>query len=645
MSGICNQEHDMTEAFIIASLFLSLAVLLVPLANRIGLGSVLGYLFAGAIIGVMLTYLAPLIGFNSADLLEQLNHASEFGVVLMLFLIGLEIQPSHLWRMKTTIIGAGGLQVGITAILIMLIAMQVFELAWQTGLAIGLILALSSTAIIMQTLSEKGWQDSIGGKASFAALLFQDIAIIPIIAILPLLALSTTNGTPHEAAAHGLEIVSFLPTWAQPFVVVIAIVVVYILSRFLINPLFNYIAKARQKEIFTTAALGLVTLIAAIMSLLGISPALGVFIAGVILSESEYRHQIEADIEPFKGLLLGIFFMTVGAAFNFALFSSELLLVLALTLALITTKALVLYVVGKVMKLKKIEHALFFLARAQGGEFAFVLLTLAVSNSVLPEYHADILRIVVALSMAITPLLFIFYEKVLLPRSITPDQSNRPDDDIDEQNCVIIAGVGRFGQIVGRMMQHNNFNVTALDNDPNMIDTLRKYGWKVFYGDATRLDLLEAAGIQKARVLVIAMDDPDKVLELTEIISKQYPHIELFVRAKDRVTAYQLYNLGVKHVFRETFESSASLGEAVLMKMGFRAYQAKRAKLLYQREDEKLVHELAESWQNDEEQHIIYAQQKYANLSDVLQSDSTHHIEEQIDIGWFEKKMKSKEIE
>jgi monovalent cation:proton antiporter-2 (CPA2) family protein len=619
--------------------FLSLAVLLVPLANRIGLGSVLGYLFAGAIIGVMLTYLAPLIGFKSDDLLEQLNHASEFGVVLMLFLIGLEIQPSHLWRMKGTIISAGGLQVGLTALLIMLIAILVFDLAWQMGLAIGLTLALSSTAIIMQTLNEKGWQNTIGGKASFAALLFQDIAVIPIIAILPLLALSSNNS--HEAASHGLEIVSYLPSWSQPFVVVIAIVLVYVLSRFLINPLFDYIAKARQKEIFTTAALGLVTLIAAIMSLLGLSPALGVFIAGVILSESEYKHQIEADIEPFKGLLLGIFFMTVGAAFNFTLFGAEPLLVLALTFSLIAIKALVLFIVGKVLRLKKIEHALFFLALAQGGEFAFVLLTLAVSNSVLPESYADLLRIVVALSMAITPLLFIFYEKVLLPRSITPDKSNRPDDDIDEQNCVIIAGVGRFGQIVGRMMQHNHFNVTALDNDPNMIDTLRKYGWKVFYGDATRLDLLRSAGIQKARVLVIAMDDSDKVLELTEIISKQYPHIELFVRAKDRITAYQLHNLGVKQVFRETFESSASLGEAVLVKMGFRAYQAKRAKLLYQREDELLVKELAESWLKDEEEHIIYAQQKYANLSDVLQSDSTHHIEEEIDLGWFEEKVKN----
>jgi monovalent cation:proton antiporter-2 (CPA2) family protein len=634
----------MTEAFIIASVFLSLAVLLVPLANRIGLGSVLGYLFAGAIIGVMLTYMAPLIGFKSDELLEQLNHASEFGVVLMLFLIGLEIQPSQLWRMKSTIMAAGGLQVGLTALLVMLIAILVFDLTWQMGLAIGLTLALSSTAIIMQTLSEKGWQNSIGGKASFAALLFQDIAVIPIIAILPLLAMSTNSAhQSHEEISHGLEIVSYLPSWAQPFVVVIAIVIVYILSRFLINPLFHYIAKARQKEIFTTAALGLVTLIAAIMSLLGISPALGVFIAGVILSESEYRHQIEADIEPFKGLLLGIFFMTVGAAFNFTLFASEPYLVLSLTVALISTKALVLFMVGKVLKLKKIEHALFFLALAQGGEFAFVLLTLAVSNTVLPVYYADILRIVVALSMAITPLLFIFYEKVLLPRSITPDKSELPDDEINEQNCVIIAGVGRFGQIVGRMMQHNNFKVTALDNDPNMIDTLRIYGWKVFYGDATRLDLLNSAGIENAKVLVIAMDDPDKVLDLTRMILQHYPHIELFVRARDRVTAYQLYNLGIINVFRETFESSASLGEAVLKEMGLRAYQAKRAKLLYQREDELLVRDLAQSWQDDKEKHIIYAQQKYANLSEVLQNDVTHHIEEQIDLGWFEDRMNKSE--
>lgn len=624
----------MTEAFVIASLFLGLAVLLVPMANRMGLGSVLGYLIAGGIVGAILTVVAPMLGMDSAHLLEQLNHASEFGVVLMLFIIGLEIQPSHLWRMKATILSAGGLQVSLTAVLIMWLAMWVFDLSWQVGLAIGLTLALSSTAIIMATLKEKGWQNTVGGKAAFSALLFQDIAVIPIIAVIPLLAVGSPDAAPH--ASHGIDLTAHLPGWLQPLVVIGAIVLIYILSRHLINPLFDYIARAKQKEIFTTAALGLVTLIAALMSLIGLSPALGVFIAGVILSESEYRHELEADIEPFKGLLLGVFFMTVGAAFNFTLFAEQYVIILGLTLGLMALKALVLYVVGKVLGLKKIEQALFFLALAQGGEFAFVLLTLAVGQHVVPIDIADTLRIVVALSMAITPLLFLFYEKVLLPKMLEPGTTQRQADNIDEENKVIIAGVGRFGQIVGRLLKYNNFAITALDNDPNMIDTLRKYGWKVFYGDATRMDLLEAAGINEATTMVIAMDNPDKVKELAAYLIKHHPHLKLFVRARDRTMAYELHHMGVTNIYRETFESSATMGEDVLKHLGMRAYQAKRAKLIYQKEDEALVKELAASFfDNDEKGHVLRVQQQLDNLGKVLVNDQ--HIKQHkdtIDSGW-----------
>ncbi len=627
----------MTEAFIIASLFLGLAVLLVPMANRLNLGSVLGYLIAGAIVGLILTMVAPMLGMNSENLLEQLNHASEFGVVLMLFVIGLEIRPSHLWRMKATILSAGGLQVSLTAVLIMAVAMWFFGLTWQVGLAIGLTLALSSTAIIMSTLNEKGWQNTVGGKASFAALLFQDIAVIPIIAVIPLLAVA--GPVSHAEVSHGIDITTHLPTWLKPIVVMAAIVLVYILSRYLINPLFDYIARAKQKEIFTTAALGLVTTIAAFMSLIGLSPALGVFIAGVILSESEYRHELEADIEPFKGLLLGVFFMTVGAAFNFSLFGEQFGLIIALTFSLILLKAMVLFVVGKVLKLKKIEHALFFLALAQGGEFAFVLLTLAVGQNVVDAAIADTLRIVVALSMAITPLLFLFYEKVLLKKMMSADDSeNREADDIDEENKIIIAGVGRFGQIVGRLLQYNQFSVTALDNDPNMIDTLRKYGWKVFFGDATRMDLLHAAGIDSATGMVIAMNDPEKVIELTGYLLKHHPELTLFVRARDRTVAYQLHHMGVKNIYRETFETSATMGEDVLKHLGMRAYQAKRAKLRYQQEDVALVKQLADSFFNEEEKHhVLKVQQQLDNLAEVLSNDQ--HVKQHsqhIDSGWDE---------
>ncbi len=626
----------MTEAFIIASLFFGMGVLMVPLAKKFNLGSVLGYLIAGAIVGILLTLVTPLLGMDSAHLLEQLNHASEFGVVLMLFIIGLEMQPSHLWKMKNTILNAGGLQVGLTALLMMLIAMYGFHLPWQTGLAIGLVLALSSTAIIMSTLAEKGWQNTIGGQATFAALLFQDIAVIPIIAVIPLLVV----GAPTEAlhAGHGINLTAHLPTWLKPLVVLGAIVLVYIISRYVINPLFDYIARARQKEIFTTAALGLVTTIAALMSLLGLSPALGVFIAGVILSESEYRHELEADIEPFKGLLLGVFFMTVGAAFNFALFAEQYVLIIGLTLLLIVTKILVLYVVGKILKLKKIEHALFCLALAQGGEFAFVLLTLAVGQSVIDTALADTLRIVVALSMALTPLLFLLYEKVILPKQVNSGKETREADPINENNQVIIAGVGRFGQIVGRLLQYNQFSITALDDDPNRIEMLRKYGWKVFFGDAMRMDLLKSAGIDQAKCMVIAMDDSGKVLQLAEYLTKHHPKLELFVRAKDRIVAYHLHQLGIKHIYRETFESSASMGEAVLRSLGLRAYQAKRSKLRYQLEDERLVREMAKSYfDKDEKVFALNVQEQLDSLGKVLSNDQ--HIKQHRlnnDTGWDE---------
>jgi monovalent cation:proton antiporter-2 (CPA2) family protein len=626
----------MTEAFVIASLFFGMGVVMVPLAKKFNLGSVLGYLIAGAIVGIILTSIAPLMGMDSDYLLEQLNHASEFGVVLMLFIIGLEMQPSHLWRMKATILNAGGLQVMLTAALVMLIGIYAFQLSWQMGLAIGLILALSSTAIIMSTLDEKGWQNTIGGQATFAALLFQDIAVIPIIAVIPLLVVTTPTEVIH--ASHGIDLTAHLPNWLKPMVVIGAIVVVYIISRFVINPLFDYIARARQKEIFTTAALGLVTTIAALMSLLGLSPALGVFIAGVILSESEYRHELEADIEPFKGLLLGVFFMTVGAAFNFVLFAEQYAMILALTVLLIVTKIAVLWVVGKILKLRKVEQALFCLALAQGGEFAFVLLTLAVGQNVIETSMADTLRIVVALSMALTPLLFLFYEKFILQKQVASEDKKREPDYVDEQNQVIIAGVGRFGQIVGRLLKYNQFSVTALDDDPNRIETLRKYGWKVFFGDAMRIDLLKSAGINKAKCMVIAMDDSDKVIQLSKYLTQHYPHVELFVRAKDRIVAYHLHQLGIKHIYRETFESSASMGEAVLRSLGLRAYQAKRSKLRYQLEDEKLVREMAKSYfDKDEKVFALNVQEQLDSLGKVLSNDQ--HIKQHRlnnDTGWDE---------
>lgn len=608
----------MTTIFIIASIFFGMAALAVPLAKRTGMGSVLGYLLAGMAVNFILRTIAPYIGFHASDeLLDKLTHLSEFGVILMLFLIGLELKLSALWQMKKEIFGIGGTQTIITTFLITFLCIQ-FGLTWQVGLAIGLSLALSSTAIILQTLQEKNWINTPAGKTSFSTLLFQDIAVIPILAFLPLLA----EGVIFSRSPHLLSIYlfQFIPNWLQPLSSLAAIIAITFLAKYAVNPIFRYIASSKLKEIFTTAALGLVMTIAAIMAIFDLSPALGVFIAGVILSESEYRHQIESDIEPFKGLLLGLFFMAVGASFNFDLFLTKPFLIVGLALGLILLKGLILLIIGWIFRIEKSQNLLFALSLAQGGEFAFVILASAMRLNVISPEIAKVLKLIVALSMIMTPLLFVLYEKFFLPRFIRENEFQEPDA-INERNPILVLGFGRFGQIVVRLLASCGYRTTVLDYDQENIKFLRRFGWKVFYGDVLRLDLLEKAGIKQASFVVVAIEDPKKCLELVKLIQKNYPGTELLVRARDRRVAYELLASGVNYVTRETFDSALNLGQDALKLLGFSDEAASKMKQRFAELDEQSMVDLALFWIQSEEKYIDASKHNQEQLQALLQKE------------------------
>lgn len=571
-----------------ALIYLLAAVVSVPLAKRFGFGSVLGYLLAGALIG---PHVLNLVGDRSSHVM----HFAEFGVVMMLFLIGLELQPSVLWQMRSRLLGLGGLQVfGVAA--------AVTAIGWSFGFglrmpfATGLILAMSSTAIVLQSLQERGQLKTPAGEAAFAVLLFQDMAVIPILALLPLLVLAGAA----PVAATG---VAAVPGWQQAALVILAVGGVVFVGRTLVNPLFRAIARTGTRELFTAAALLLVVGISLLMQKVGLSAALGTFVAGVVLANSEYRHELEADIEPFKGLLLGLFFITVGANIDFGLLRAQPGLVSALLLGLLAVKFVVLFILSRVFKLATPEGLFFSFALAQGGEFAFVLLSFAVDHQVLSTAEASPLVVSVALSMAVTPLLFLFNEKFVQPRFAPAVRQGPAADTIDpaaQENPVIIAGFGRFGHVVGRLLRANAIGTTVLDLDAEQVQIIRRLGLKVFYGDATRVDLLRAAGAARARLIVIAIDHEAKAIELVDIVQKHFPQLKIFARAVGRVHAYEFQKRGVQTFYRETLGSSLELGADVMRELGMRRSQARRAALLFKQHDERSVRELAQFWEDDD---------------------------------------------
>ncbi len=622
----------MEEFLYQASIYLAAAVIAVPLSARLGLGSVLGYLAAGIAIG-------PVFGLVGAET-ESLQHVAEFGVVMMLFLIGLELEPRALWDMRDKLLGLGGLQVAMSTIAIAAVAFYANH-PWSVSLAVGLTLSLSSTAIVLQTLSEKGLMQTNGGRATFSVLLTQDIAVIPILAFLPLLAISPGlhiesdgsidrgSGAEHGVDAHhSLSLVEGLPGWAVTLVTIGAVVFVVLAGVYLTRPLFRFIHATRLREMYTALALMIVVGISFLMMLVGLSPALGAFLAGVVLASSEFRHEMESDLEPFKGLLLGLFFITVGAGINVGYFFSEPLDLLGLALLVILAKGIILFLVGLAFKLRGRDHWLFTLGLAQAGEFGFVLLAFSTQQNVIPPDLSQKLLMIIALTMLITPLLFIIFDMV--SRRIG-DASPEPEpDQIDEKGPVIIAGIGRFGQIVNRLVQASGFKTVVLDHDIETIQLMRRFGVKGFLGDPTRPELLRAAGLEKAEVLVAAMDDYKQVTRLVGYARRQRPDLHIIARARDRNHVYELYQAGANDIVREMFDSSLRAGRYVLENIGLSEYEAAQAEQTFYHHDRNTVRDLAELWipgmpTAENKKYIDRAQQLQKELETALLELAEEH--------------------
>ncbi|KAF0674967.1 cation:proton antiporter domain-containing protein [Profundibacterium mesophilum] len=595
------------ESFLFqATVYLVAAVVAVPLASRLGLGSVLGYLMAGIVIG-------PVLGLVGTET-ESLQHFAEFGVVMMLFIIGLELEPKSLWKMRHKLLGLGGAQVVVT---MGLIAGGSYALGQPVtvALAIGMIFALSSTAIVLQTLSEKGLMQTGGGRSSFSVLLTQDIAVIPMLALLPLLAVpglhADFSDEPDEHGGVGSEavidtvaedhaeaamsLVEGLPGWGVTLMTLGAVAGIILMGVFATRPVFRFVHRAKLRELYTALALLIVIGIAFVMTLVGLSPALGTFLAGVVLANSEFRHELESDIEPFKGLLLGLFFITVGAGIAFGIFFEAPGTILGLTLAVMLIKGLVLYLLSLIFKMKGRDRWLFTLGLAQAGEFGFVLVSFSLQTNVLPPELGETLLLIVALSMLLTPLFFIAYEQISKRLTDTAEE-DRPADTIDEQNPIIIAGIGRFGQVVNRMLQLAGLRTTVLDHDLDTIQLMRKFGFKSFFGDPSRPELLHAAGLQTARVLVVAMDDDEAATALVEYARRVRPDLHIVARARDRIHVYELYRAGADDIVRELFDSSLRAGRYVLENMGLSEYEASEMEKAFFKIDRGALRDLAQLW-------------------------------------------------
>lgn len=595
--------------FFITMIYLAAAVIFIPLARKLGLGSVLGYLLAGMVIG------PSMLGFIGQEG-QDIMHFAEFGVVMMLFLIGLELEPALLWNMRAPILGLGGLQVLITTSVITGGALLLGQ-PLNASLALGMTLSLSSTAIVLQSLKEKGILSSSAGQSSFSVLLFQDIAVIPMLAIFPLLAgISST----HTDDGHTLR--DDLPAWGQTLMVLGAVVVIIVAGRYLIKALLRIVARARVRELFTAFALLLVVSISVLMSLVGLSPALGAFLGGVVLANSEYRHELESDVEPFKGLLLGLFFMAVGASIDFKLVLSIPWVIIGLVAALMALKAIILLTLGKVFRISIEQNLLFGVALSQVGEFAFVLLSFTNQYNILPQATVSIMTAVVAISMAFTPLLMMLYERVIQPRFNVADKNTRQPDEIhlQEKHPVIIAGFGRFGNIVGRFLRVNGIKATILDLDSDRVDALQNLGVKVYYGDASRHDLLEAAGAADAKIIIIAMDTVEQTLEVVKVVRKHFPHLQMLVKAENIPDTYELMDLGVLHIYRETLDTSLRMGADALNMLGIRAYHAHRTASTFRKQEDKALKGLS-AIRNDKKLYINTVKERIEELEKLMTND------------------------
>ena len=579
-----------------ALLFLAAAVLLVPLCRKLNLGAVLGYLLAGILIGPS--------GLQLVGHVDEVMHISELGVILLLFIIGLELQPSRLWVLRRSVFGLGSAQVLLSALLIGLCA-YAFGIGWKASLVAGVGLAMSSTAFALQTLAERQELTARHGRDSFSILLFQDISVIPLLALLPLL-------TPMRVPEGGNELLD-----AARAIGTIAAVIVG--GRLLLRPAFRIIALAGSRELFTAAALLTVLGTALALQWAGLSMSLGAFLAGVLLADSEYRHELEANIEPFKGLLLGLFFMAVGMSANLSLLISHPWVLLGITLGLMTIKGAVLFVIARASGSRHASAIKLGVALAQGGEFAFVLFGVAAQFQIIPAVVNDTLVMAVTLSMMLAPFFFIAYDKLLAARFEKKPQ--REFDHIEDQGRpVIIAGFGRFGQIVARVLGTQGITFTALDKSTQQVDFVRRFGNAIYYGDASRLDLLEAAGVAHARLFVLAIDDVEASITTAELLRRHYPQLPVLARARNRYHAYKLMDMGVKLLFRETLGSSLEMAGQVLIKLGKTEADAGKILQAFREADASLLQRQHAVYQ-DENLLIQTSQQAAEELKHLFESD------------------------
>jgi glutathione-regulated potassium-efflux system ancillary protein KefC len=590
---------------------LAASVALVPLFKALGLGTVLGYLAAGVLIGPY--------GLRLVSDTETLRHASEFGIVMMLFLIGLELQPSEIWRMRHKVLGLGVTQLVLTAVLLAVI-IHFAGIHWNAAVVIGLALAMSSTAIAMQTVEQRDITKTDTGRASLAILLVQDVAVIPILAAIPILATSGINASVGVDLTDAVDALDNPIDWLTPLTLIGVFIAAIIAGRYLVRPLLGYVARTGVREAFTALGLALVIGAALLTQYVGLSPALGAFIGGVLLADSEYRHELESNLEPFKGLLLGLFFISVGMSIAFSIMFTEPLRLLALVVGFVGVKFIVLFGLATVFRMHMADRLLLAILLSQAGEFAFVILQFAQTSNAFEGVEYDLLSVAIATSMALTPLLLLAFDRLVAPQ-LDARRDKRQTDDIDEQQKIVVLGYGRFGQIVTRLLRAQGFEMTLIDDDPAQIDLVRKFGVKVFYGDASRLDLLHAAGVKDAELVVITVGGRDRILTIARNIRRNFPHVTIAARAIDRGHAHELMELGVEVFERETFLSAISLGAKVLAQLGYEPDKALELAKTFEDHDNKLLRD-SFAVRNDQDAYVGLVRQSMGLLNAAMAADT-----------------------
>lgn len=594
-------------------IFLGVAIIMVPLARKLGLSSVIGYILGGIIIG---PYVLKLTGKDVNDIM----HASEFGVIMLLFLVGLELEPRKFWEMRKKIVGLGLTQMILTISILFLIFIWA---GWKIdkAVAIAMCFALSSTAIVLQTLQEKNNLKTLAGEASFSTLLFQDIAVIPILAILPILAHSKAKHNDNEV----LVLIQTLPEWLQAGTVIFGVVLLILLGRYVFVPFLRYVSKAGMTELLTASSLFLVIGVSELMVAIGLSPALGAFLAGVMLANSEFRHELEAQIDPFKGLLLAVFFVSVGSTMNFNVIAEDPVFIFSTVFVVLAVKFLVLFAIGKFFKIDTPQSLFYAFALSQIGEFSFVLINYASDLYLFSaEMNAQMMA-VTAITMCITPILLIINDKLITPKFIkeTPDEESDFSilDGNISQKKIIIVGFGHFGSTVGRLLKANKITATVLDRDSDRVKLLRSYGFKVYYGDATRLPILRAAGIEDAEILLLCLDDPDDNKFIADVVRENYPNVKIFVRAKNRIDAYEYLNNGIDNIYRETLGTAVDMATDVLNETGMRKYAARRMGQRFMAIDKASIRKLAKS-DDDDDIHLFTTKEILQREEDLLAYDN-----------------------